>query len=338
MIPTSRLNYWCAEVGAKQLHEYDGIAAALSQMDGSKGGNEGFMSSILGGVDTVLGSVRESVEKQTGTLAWKRWAALVLNWATLVGYGVAVHRLSQGGTKVGYITAGAVLVCDLTVFLCMYAGRVTTALQATLFNGICRVLLVGGGERFWFVGHSLMFVALAGFFSWSLITQHLPLKAKGETAAVMFAELGLTTPEGKALASHHPAFQPPIWAARILAAGDALALILLSLGFAASLGFNYAYSTVTFKLTDDGQEHKQYTVGVAAVFLVSVFVAGLTVVRMWKRAGRVSVGVFFVGVGAYLFCLVAGSALYRLTQVRCPLDQFSACVNGELPPLFSIEL
>lgn len=89
MIPTARLNYWCAEVGAKQLHEYEGIAAALSQMDGNKGG--GIIDSILGGVDTVLGSVRESVESRTGSLAWKRWGVLTLNWAVLAGYGATVH-------------------------------------------------------------------------------------------------------------------------------------------------------------------------------------------------------------------------------------------------------
>ena len=95
----------------------------------------------------------------------------------LLVYSLSVALIKDGdgfGNTVGWVTSGTIIILDVTVWLCVYGGKIDSPLKACLYQVACRIILVVFGDVYWFVGHSIMFIVLAVFFGTSIVNTLLP--------------------------------------------------------------------------------------------------------------------------------------------------------------------
>lgn len=83
---------------------------------------------------------------------WWRVACYVLALALLLAYSLSVALIKHAdgfGNVVGWITSGTIICLDLTVWLCVYGGKINTPFEACLYQGACRIILVMFGDVYW---------------------------------------------------------------------------------------------------------------------------------------------------------------------------------------------
>jgi hypothetical protein len=103
----------------------------------------------LGGRASALLSEATGVFKSQ---IWWRVACYVLALALLLAYSLSVAFIKHAdgfGNVVGWVTSGTIIVLDLTVWLCVYGGKINTPLEACIYQGACRIILVMFGDVYW---------------------------------------------------------------------------------------------------------------------------------------------------------------------------------------------
>ena len=93
--------------------------------------------------------------------------------AALAGFAVVIDRAGFG--TIGYITAAAIVWMDLVVMCWMYGQRERTPLQACILLCTIRFFMIIFGPTYYLVGHTILFIFLACYFTWQLIDRLLPL-------------------------------------------------------------------------------------------------------------------------------------------------------------------
>ncbi|KAJ4458564.1 putative Tryptophan--tRNA ligase [Paratrimastix pyriformis] len=92
----------------------------------------------------------------------------------LVGYAEGVHMAA--GTGQGWVTAGTLLVLDLTVVL--YSSRMPAPLVTSSILLLARVLFVLGGRTYGYLALALIYLLWGGFVALTVATSYLPVRAR----------------------------------------------------------------------------------------------------------------------------------------------------------------
>jgi len=79
-----------------------------------------------------------------------------------------------GASSAGYATAAAVVILDITVCLCAYAGRLKDPVMINISMVVGRIFTVIFGDQYYFVGHSFMFLVLFLFFAKGVVDSYFP--------------------------------------------------------------------------------------------------------------------------------------------------------------------
>jgi hypothetical protein len=85
---------------------------------------------------------------------WKEVLCYFAAFALLIVYALSVQLIKSSdgfGNQVGWITMGTIMVLDLTVWLCVYGGKISSPLTACLYQGAGRIILVIFGDIYWSV-------------------------------------------------------------------------------------------------------------------------------------------------------------------------------------------
>jgi Calpain family cysteine protease/Calpain large subunit, domain III len=237
---------------------------------------------------------------------------VLLAYALTVLYRPGNHD-SEG---VGFITAGAVLVLDITVFICVLGGKLESATSTASALTASRVALIAFGDTYWFVGHAIMFLLLALLFGTSAIQYWVPLNTVENRKDRLLAELSADAQDLETRRSQTGVGASSIAHTR---AGEAIrrnvdivALGVLTAFFAADIGISAKYNDEKLNFQ---KSHDQYLSGLLAIFLAAVLLATYALRRVFAN-NQYFASPLVLGLCALLwaFTLGCGGWLYALTD------------------------
>ena len=240
---------------------------------------------------------------------------------------------------VGWVTSGTIVCLDLCVWLCVYGGKIETPLEACVYQGACRIILVLFGDTYWFIGHSIMYVVLASFFGRSMVNHALPKlngqrqkksavddlmqgptevvvadgskKGTDETSSLAVTSARYSNELGAGFVNH--GWFSRTWLGRVLIQNIEIAsFVILTAAFLADLIVNSKTSVVKLQLTTD---HEQYLAGVLALFLTAVILSSWFLHRMYfNRDFRVDVRMLLGCAAQWAVCIGCGVFLWDRTH------------------------
>ncbi len=103
----------------------------------------------------------------------------ILSWVMLWMYAVLVrhvvdYRGRTGAAAAGYATAGAVVILDFCILICIIGEKINSPVAAVAALTACRFLCIIFDDEYYFIGHAFMFLLLSIYFSYSLVKARLP--------------------------------------------------------------------------------------------------------------------------------------------------------------------
>jgi len=259
---------------------------------------------------------------------------------------IALIKDSQGfGSVVGWVTSGAIICLDVTVWLCVYGGKIASPLQACLYQGACRIILIVFGDVYWFVGHSMMYVVLAVFFGRSIVDHILPALTTAQQKTTAVSALlkandssadSSSTDESTQVERYsaqlgssfmtHGHFATTRLGRSLLRYVEFWAFGFLTVAFLADLIVNSQTSTVDLDLT---HTQRQYLAGVLAIFLTGVLLSSQIIFRMYaNREYRVDWKLLASCALQWAVCCGCGGFLFAMTESAILISLF--CY---LPPI-----
>jgi len=320
-------------------------AGAATGTSGVQGAPSGPMSS------RALLQAMSSSLRQRSTLQQLACAVVALLILLFYSLAVALIKDTDGfGNVVGWITSGTILALDGCIWLSAYGGRISTPLEAALYQLACRIIIVMTGDVYWFLGHSVLYVVLAVFFGFSMLDTLLPkLSPKAQRSNAVDSILAAPTvvvvdPVPDAAAGVLPA-APPVAPTAAAASSDSAdrystqlgagfieagwfgstrlgqsllhyisfwSFGFLTVAFIVDLSVNSATSTVPQHLSKD---HDQYLAGVLALFLTGVILSTLALARMYyNRDYRIDMRILIACAAQWVVCVGCGVFLLEMTD------------------------
>ena len=191
---------------------------------------------------------------------------------------------SGEGRLLGLGTMAAVVTIDLLMYLSWFAGSMTSPIVLCWSSLLSRGFLISFGTRFWFVGHSAMFV-LFGLVSSVVFVRHRMRRVQDQRLAQNALMMAAVAAQGDEGAGENEAASSAVTTNIVqerpcldgILRNPLLSLILLILIFSGEIFVVYrgfpGLQLQPIILLDESVAHGQWELGLGAVFIV--FIAGL---------------------------------------------------------------
>lgn len=281
------------------------------------------------GLDFEVKQRQEANEELLRSVTTKVQSLHCDHWATRVFLRVqgilalAVYALIVNGTicpdddedcqekHVGWITFGAIILGDICVTLATWSGRLKSPTTTCVAQMFVRFSMFIFGARFWFIGHSAVFLTLSFFFGRSVINSVVPdakdVNAKLAMKIVKRKHKGGLL--GDAQAGFRQFFQTH---------ADAVSLLLITVAYAVAMYVSYKEQTdlVLYGINmPSGEVYPQYYTGVGSLFVAYACIAGMFVHRIFSNNDfEIDLKVF--GLAVFVYALIIAGGLVAFDIVR----------------------
>jgi hypothetical protein len=246
-------------------------------------------------------------------------------------YSLLVYFLVENPSDVyiGFVTMAATVALDISVFLCIYGGKISSPSVCLLFVTGGRIGVLIFGADLYFCGHSLMFFLLSFFYGQVIINNRLPRCNSAEN------DVNLIKSISKLAQNHKKRRQSKTRSLRELASAvkqfsyieyflrniDIFTVLFLTGAFLLDLACCYLFSRVNIVFQ---RSYPQYLVGCYSLLLSIIIFCTKLLFRLYENSNyKASWAVCWLAAALYLFIVFAGAAFYSITMAPMVLALFS---------------
>jgi hypothetical protein len=302
--------------------------------------NKNLLTTVLTKLSTGVTSILDThlTHKQMNLLLY------AIAFSILVAYALVILLGRDMNNRVGWISAGVITVLDLTVFLCVFSGQITSPLTTCFYQLSCRIVIVFFGDEYFFTGHSVLYIILATFFGLNVLNHYLPYttKAKNTTKSIIQliqpaaavhphplfpATNNDTTTVNNILIPAVAASSPNLSSLGFIKHGKwsrsragvfllrythLISLTILTVAFLVDLLISYKSNQIALQLQN---EQPQWIAGVLAFFLALLLNILFTLHRFYSNSNhQITYKVLFTACSLWSVAIVCGGYLYHFTH------------------------